>query len=78
MKNGGATRVLGLSGAALSVTKSVITIIAATVTIIFLTFFMLLEGGAWVERFYSLLPGAVAAALAHASGTTSTGPSAAM
>ena len=33
-----------------------ITIIAATVTIIFLTFFMLLEGGAWVERVYSLFP----------------------
>ncbi len=47
---------LGLSGAALSVTKSVITIIAATITIIFLTFFMLLEGGAWVERVYGLFP----------------------
>jgi predicted PurR-regulated permease PerM len=34
----------------------VITIIAATVTIIFLTFFMLLEGGAWLERFFSLFP----------------------
>jgi predicted PurR-regulated permease PerM len=56
VKNGGATKLLGLSGAALSVTKSVITIIAATVTIIFLTFFMLLEGHAWVERVYSLFP----------------------
>jgi predicted PurR-regulated permease PerM len=56
VQDGGATRVLGLSGAALSITKSVITIIAATVTIIFLTFFMLLEGRAWVERGYSLLP----------------------
>jgi predicted PurR-regulated permease PerM len=56
VKNGGATKLLGLSGAALSVTKSVITIIAATVTIIFLTFFMLLEGGAWLERFFSLFP----------------------
>jgi predicted PurR-regulated permease PerM len=56
VKNGGATKILGLSGAALSVTKSVITIIAATVTIIFLTFFMLLEGGAWLERFFSLFP----------------------
>jgi predicted PurR-regulated permease PerM len=56
VKSGGSTKVLGLSGAALSVTKSVITIIAATVTIIFLTFFMLLEGGAWVERVYSLFP----------------------
>jgi predicted PurR-regulated permease PerM len=56
VKKGGATKVLGLSGAALSITKSVITIIAATVTIVFLTFFMLLEGGAWMERVYSLFP----------------------
>jgi predicted PurR-regulated permease PerM len=56
VKKGGATKLLGLSGAALSVTKSVITIIAATVTIVFLTFFMLLEGRAWMERCYSLFP----------------------
>ena len=56
VKAGGATKVLGLSGAAVSVTKSVITIIAATVTIVFLTFFMLLEGRGWVERVYSLFP----------------------
>ncbi len=49
-------RLLGLSGAALSVTKSVITIILATVTIIFLTFFMLLEGRGWVERVTSSSP----------------------
>jgi predicted PurR-regulated permease PerM len=56
VKKGGTAKVLGLSGAALSITKSVITIVAATVTIVFLTFFMLLEGGAWMERFYSLFP----------------------
>ncbi|HZT14407.1 MAG TPA: AI-2E family transporter [Gaiellaceae bacterium] len=56
VKDGGAKRLLGLSGAALSVTKSVITIVAATVTIVFLTFFMLLEGRDWMERIYSLLP----------------------
>ena len=56
VQNGGAKKVLGLSGAALTITKSIITIIAATVTIVFLTFFMLLEGRAWVERGYSLLP----------------------
>jgi predicted PurR-regulated permease PerM len=56
VQNGGATKVLGLSGAALSITKSIITIIAATVTIVFLTFFMLLEGRSWVDRAYSLLP----------------------
>ncbi len=56
VKNGGAKRVLGLSGAAVSVTKSIITVIAATVTIVFLTFFMLLEGRGWVDRMYGLLP----------------------
>jgi predicted PurR-regulated permease PerM len=56
VQNGGAARILGLSGAAIAITKSVITLVAATVTIVFLTFFMLLEGRAWVERFYGLLP----------------------
>ncbi|HVW88863.1 MAG TPA: AI-2E family transporter [Gaiellaceae bacterium] len=56
VNKGGATRVLGLSGAALSVTKSIISVVAATVTIIFLTFFMLLEGRDWAERIYSLFP----------------------
>jgi predicted PurR-regulated permease PerM len=56
VKKGGTAKVLGLSGAALSVTKSVITVIAATVTIVFLTFFMLFEGRDWVERCYSLFP----------------------
>ena len=31
-------------------------VMKAIVTIVFLTFFLLLEGGAWVERFYGLLP----------------------
>src|SRR5262249_53917442 len=55
-KGGAAKRVLGLSGAAVSVTKGVINIVVGTITIVFLTFFMLLEGPAWVERFYGLLP----------------------
>ena len=53
---GGASRLLGISGTALAVTKGVITAVIATVTIAFLTLFMLLEGPAWVERLYSLLP----------------------
>ena len=53
---GGATKLLGFSGTALAVTKGVITAVVATVTIAFLTLFMLLEGPAWVERFYRLLP----------------------
>jgi predicted PurR-regulated permease PerM len=56
IKEGGATKVLGLSGAAVSVARGVITIVVATVTIAFMTFFMLLEGPRWVERFYGLLP----------------------
>jgi predicted PurR-regulated permease PerM len=56
LSNGGATKVLGLSGTALAVTKGVITAVFATVTIAFLTLFMLLEGPAWIERLYSLLP----------------------
>ncbi len=56
VKEGGASRLLGLSGTALAITKSVITIVVGTITIIFMTFFMLLEGPAWVDRFYSLLP----------------------
>jgi predicted PurR-regulated permease PerM len=54
VENGGAARVLGLSGAALSVTKSIVTMVVATLTIIFLTFFMLLEGRAWMDRIYGL------------------------
>src|SRR5437016_1190425 len=40
VKSGGASKVLGLSGVALSVTKSVITIIAATVQHVALTLFL--------------------------------------
>ncbi len=56
VKTGGAAKVLGLSGVAVSIAKGVITIVVATLTIAFMTFFMLLEGPVWVERFYSLLP----------------------
>jgi predicted PurR-regulated permease PerM len=52
----GASGVLGLSGTALSVTKSIVTAVVAIVTITFLTLFMLLEGPQWIERFYGLLP----------------------
>ncbi len=56
VKSGGAGKAFGLTGAALSVAKGVITIVVASITIVFMTFFMLLEGPAWVERFYGLLP----------------------
>ena len=56
LSEGGASKLLGISGTALAVTKGVVTAIVATLTITFLTLFMLLEGPAWVERLYSLLP----------------------
>ena len=56
LQEGGAGRILGFSGTALAITKGVITAVIATVTIAFLTLFMLLEGPTWVERLYSLLP----------------------
>ena len=43
------------AGAALAVTKSVISAVVATVTIVFLTFFLLLEGPDWLERIYALV-----------------------
>jgi len=55
VKEGGATKVLGLSGTALGVARSVVTFVVAAVTIIFMTFFMLLEGRNWIDRFLGLL-----------------------
>ncbi len=54
--DGGASKVLGISGTAVAVTKSVVSAVVAVITIAFLTLFMLLEGPAWVERGYSLIP----------------------
>ena len=56
VEEGGASRVLGLTGTAVAITKGIITAIVAIVTIMFMTVFMLLEGPAWVERLYALLP----------------------
>jgi predicted PurR-regulated permease PerM len=56
IEEAGASGVLGISGTALAVTKGVVTAVIATLTIAFLTLFMLLEGPAWIERLYSLLP----------------------
>ena len=56
VREGGAGAVIGYSGTAVAVAKGVVTVIVAAVTIAFLTFFMLLEGPAWVERFFALLP----------------------
>jgi predicted PurR-regulated permease PerM len=56
IEKSGVGGVLGLSSTALSVTKSILNAVVAVVTIAFLTLFMLLEGPAWVERIYSLVP----------------------
>jgi predicted PurR-regulated permease PerM len=56
LHDGGAKRIFGLTGTAISITKGVITIVVGTITILFLTFFMLLEGPKWIERFFALLP----------------------
>jgi predicted PurR-regulated permease PerM len=56
LHQGGAKKLFGLSGTAVALTKSVITVVLAIVTIAFMTFFMLLEGPAWMDRFYGLLP----------------------
>ena len=42
------------AGAALSVTKSVLSAVVAIFTIVFMTLFMLLEGPQWMERIYGL------------------------
>ena len=44
------------AGTVLSITQSVATAIIGAVTIAFMTFFMILEGPAWMDRLYSLLP----------------------
>ena len=56
VESGGASRILGLSGTALAVTKGIVTMIVAIVTIVFMTFFMLLEGPQWLDRIFSALP----------------------
>jgi predicted PurR-regulated permease PerM len=56
IERGDAGQILGGAGTAVSLTRGILTIVIATITIAVLTFFMLLEGPNWVSRFYSLLP----------------------
>ena len=56
IEKSGVSGALGLSNTAVAVTKSVLNAIIALLSIMFLTLFMLLEGPAWMERIYSLLP----------------------
>src|SRR3954468_20082343 len=55
LREGGASKLFGVSGTALAVAAGVINAVLATVTIAFMTFFMLLEGPSWIDRFFSLL-----------------------
>jgi len=52
----GASGVFGLTKPAVAVAQSVVTAVVGTVTIAFLTLFMLLQGRQTVERFLALLP----------------------
>jgi predicted PurR-regulated permease PerM len=52
-------RLAGGASAALDVARSVVTFVVAVVTITFMTFFMLLEGPAWIERGLALMPESV-------------------
>jgi predicted PurR-regulated permease PerM len=56
VQGNGSGRLAGGATAALDVTRSVITFVAGVVTILFMTFFMLLEGTAWRDRLIALLP----------------------
>jgi predicted PurR-regulated permease PerM len=53
---GGGAGLAGGASTALAITKGVVTVIVGIVTVVFMTFFMILEGPRWMERFYSLAP----------------------
>src|SRR3954468_92630 len=55
---GGASKLLGGAGTVVSLTRSVVTAVVGFVTILFLTFFMILEGPAWIGRGLQTLPAA--------------------
>jgi predicted PurR-regulated permease PerM len=54
--HGGSGGLAAGAGTVLSISRGIATGLAAVVTIAFMTLFMLLEGPAWTERFYALLP----------------------
>jgi predicted PurR-regulated permease PerM len=56
IENNGVSKLAIGAGAALSVTKSILSTIIAILTIAFMTLFMLLEGPQWTERLYALVP----------------------
>jgi predicted PurR-regulated permease PerM len=56
VQGGGVSKFAVGAGAALTVTKSVLTAVVATLTIVFMTFFMVLEGPEWMDRIYGTIP----------------------
>ena len=54
VKENGVGKLVVGAGTAIAITKSVLSAVVATVTIVFLTFFLLLEGPDWMERIYGL------------------------
>jgi predicted PurR-regulated permease PerM len=56
VQGGGGSQFTGGAHALLTVTQGIVTGVAGAITITFLTFFMLLDGPAWVERVYGLMP----------------------
>src|SRR3954466_2854147 len=52
----GGAKVAGGFGTVVDVTRTLATGIAGVITIIFMTFFMLLEGPAWLQRIYGVIP----------------------
>lgn len=56
IKNQGVGGVLGLGGPALDIVRSVVTAVVGVITVIFLTYFMLLEGPRTVSTLIGLLP----------------------
>jgi predicted PurR-regulated permease PerM len=57
IRHNSSSKLAGGASAVLSITESILSFIAALVTIAFLTFFMVLEGPAWMERLYGLMSG---------------------
>ena len=53
---GGGAGLAGGTTTILSITKGILNVVVGVVTIIFMTFFMILEGPTWMERIYSLIP----------------------
>ena len=56
IRRGGAAGALGIGGPVLDIVRSVITVVIGAITILFLTYFMLLEGPRTLDRLFGLLP----------------------